>query len=61
MTRTKAKELLPVITHYANGGEIETSTFGELWEVVTDESALWTAKYYRPKPIDKFKEGEIHV
>ena len=35
---------------FALGEEIETSSFGELWEKVTDESALWTAKYYRPKP-----------
>ena len=104
MTRTKAKELLPAITHFAKGGDlwwcdteeplspnswkkqiifgcnneykimniiedkhlearkayalgkdIETSTFGESWEVVTDESALWTAKYYRPKPKEVYE------
>jgi hypothetical protein len=50
VNRERAKELLPIIEHFANGGKVEGFTNG-LWSVLNNPS--WDAyDRYRIKPLE---------
>ena len=46
MNREKAKRLLPIIQHFANGGKVEGFAYG-FWSVV--ENPTWAYDKYRIK------------
>jgi hypothetical protein len=67
MTREHAKELLPVITAFANGEDVQTLNFRGEWVDATDLTFHGSKDNYRiaPKPrkvwVAEFKDGEIRM
>lgn len=64
MTREHAKELLPIITAFANGEEVQYNG-GILWATVTEPTFEAASKDYRiaPKPrkvwVNEYENGDL--
>jgi hypothetical protein len=67
MTREHAKELLPIITAFANGEDIQSQSQGGDWSMVDEPGFSLEPSRYRiaPKPrkvwVAEFKDGEIRM
>ncbi len=66
MTRKHAKELLPIITAFANGEEVQC-LHRDKWESREDHGFTWDANRYRivPNPrkiwVNEYKSGNLYV
>ena len=65
MTREHAKELLPIITAFANGEDIEFKVSADQWNPLGSYNFEGKPKYYRIKPkprvafINEYPSGEF--
>jgi hypothetical protein len=67
MTREYAKELLPIITAFANGDDIQSQSPGGNWSIINEPGFSLEPSRYRiaPKPrkvwVNEYKSGNLYA